>query len=594
MSAAQDLGEFLDEIWGEQDGYAYMPVKETATRRVRKFFIHWPEKRDAAIRHILKWAATDGVEVYFSPALYSRMNPGNDSVLGSRCAWVDFDGNFPEKWPTKIAPKPHLEVQSSGTANRHAYWILDEFVGRKDIERINRSLAYALNADTSGWDANQFLRPPMSVNRKYKSPIVAKVVTNRSEISDYPLDAFNDLPTPAEAIRQEIELEEIPDIDKVRALANWDEELLTLFQTPEKEAKAQGFDRSGALAKISYKGAELGWTDEQIYAALLDADERWGKYSHRATRSKILIELINRARAKIGYDVGSESALLKSLLGSKSTKEENEEDESDFFTIGQLNEIPGISDWHVEGLLTPGGIGLFTGHAGTGKTQLAFQLAADLACGRGEFIETFALAGKPCKVLFLSLEMGKYQLGHFTAPLSERYTEAELETNLTVYAKGEPIAMNQEAGQNLFVQMLDDYKPDVVIVDSLSHMSSADLKSDEDMKRLFEFLNIARQRFGFGMVIVHHHRKKANDAASRKQANSQNDIYGSFYITAAIDFALDLEDRGGTDGLLDLQLLKARYRPKGEPMKLARDDQLHFTLAELDMDFDEPGKGLNF
>ena len=579
-NVSADLLDFFDQIWGDTEGYVYLPVKEGKgpAARVRKFFLAWPQKREAVVRHVVKYAAMDSCEIFFSPALYSRMQATNEAVLGSHVAWADFDGNFPEEWPTNVAPVPHIEVQSSTARKRHVYWKLAEFTGPKDVEKINRALSYALNADTSGWDANQFLRPPYSVNRKYREPITAKVVADRSEVSRYPRKAFAKIPTPAEAIREEISLSDLPQLDEVKTLARWDEDLTVLFGTTGEEARERSFDRSGGLARIAYKGAELEWTDEQIYVALEDADRRWGKYLGRATRDKILIELINRARAKVGYDVGSEKALLKSLLGQKG--DEETADESDFFDIDQLNAVPGIKEWRIEGLLPKQGIGLFTGHAGTGKTQLAFQLAADLACGRDSFLQ-FPLTGKPLKVLFLSLEMGKYQLGHFTGPLREIYPDLALKKNLVVYAKGEAVAMNREDGQNLFVQMLEDYHPDVVIADSLSHMSSADVKDDMAMKALFEFLNLSRARYGFGMIIVHHHRKKANDAASRKQANDQNDIYGSFYITAALDFALDLEDRNDEFGDLDLKLLKARFMPKGEVTKVARDDKLHFTLSEV-------------
>lgn len=573
--ATADLREFFEQIWCDTEGYVYLPVKEG--ERVRKFFLQWPEKAEAVVRHVLRYAAQDGCEIFFSPALYSRMSARHEHVLGSHVAWADFDGNFPEEWPTDVAPKPHLEVQSSTPTKRHVYWKLDEFTNPKDVERINRSLAYALQADTSGWDANQFLRPPYSVNRKYQKPIVAKVVADRGEQAVYPVEAFSELPTPAEAIREEINLSDIPDIDSVKTLAKWDADLAELFNTSEKEAKSPGFDRSGALARVAYKGAELGWDDNQIYAALLDADDRWGKYKGRTTREKILIELVNRARAKVGYDPISDNALLNKLLGGADDGEDPEADLPEFLSVGQLNALPGISEWLVEGLLLPKGIGLITGRPGTGKTQLALQLAADLACGREEFLG-HKLSGEPKKVMFLSLEMSSFQLQHFTARLATTYDSPLLDTNLSIYHKGEPLFLNDETAQRVMDKWMDDLLPDVVIVDSLSEATS-DLSNDDTMSDFFKFLKALRHYHKAGMVFVHHHRKKANDAASRKQANSQSDIYGSFKIAASVDFALDLEDRNDPEGTLDLQLLKSRFLPRGETVKVFRDDNLHFTEA---------------
>src|SRR5690606_17920918 len=225
--------------------------------------------------------------------------------------------------------------------------------------------------------------------------------------------------------------------------------------------------------------------------------------------------------------------------------------------------------------------GLCTGRPGTGKTQLMLQLAADLATGKKHFLD-FELSGNPKKVLFLSLEMSAYQLQHFTVLLRGNYPEPEMKKNLTIYGKGEPVYFNQESGQRLFDSWLDEYRPDVVIVDSLSQ-STTDLSSDDEMSKLFAFLKALRRYHSFGLVFIHHHRKKANDAQSRKQANSQSDIYGSYQIAATTDFALDLEDRHDPEQLLDLQLLKARFRPMmQDPWKLRRDDHLYFSRDELD------------
>lgn len=580
--ATAGLRDFFRKIWGDHEGYVYLPVKDNSVSpaKVKKFFVQWPQREEAVYRHILKWSALEGFEVFFSPALYSRMRARNEDVLGAQVAWTDFDNNFPASWPEKTAPLPSIEVRSSSDRNRHAYWLLDAFLSGKEIEELNRSLAYALGADTSGWDANQFLRPPLSTNRKYVKPITVKIVADREELARYSVGDFEHIPTPRDVIREKLDIDALPSMDEVRSLANWDEDLLDLFNTTGDEAQGQGWDRSGGLARIAYKGAELGWQDEWIMRALLDADDRWRKYVGRSNRIKILEELVNRARAKIGYDADTEKVLLSKLLGDKQVRPEVEE-LPDFMSVGQINAIPGRDDWQVEGLLTEEGLGLITGRPGTGKTQLALQLAADLSCGRPMFLD-FPLSGEPKKVLFLSFEMSAYQLQHFTTKLVVSYPDKALEKNLTIYGRGEPVYFTEEAGQRLVDGWLDEYQPDVVIVDSLSQ-AATDISSDDEMKKLFGFLKALRRYHKFGLIFIHHHRKKANDAASRKQANTQSDIYGSYQISASIDFALDLEDRNDPDGLLDLTLLKARFRPLlQEPWKLRRNENLHFDRDELD------------
>ena len=162
--SATEIGDFFDQIWKDTEGAVYLPVK--TTDGFKKFMFPWPQKRDLVIKHVLKFSADVSSEVFFSPAIYKARKPTVENVLGAWVAWADFDGNAPDKWPTDIAPLPTIEVQSSVKGKKHVYWELKEFTGPKKLQDMNRAIAYAMQADLSGWDANQFLRPPSSVNRK--------------------------------------------------------------------------------------------------------------------------------------------------------------------------------------------------------------------------------------------------------------------------------------------------------------------------------------------------------------------------------------------------------------------------------------------
>lgn len=597
MTAEAELTEFFEQMYGEVEGLVYLPVK--GVEGFRKFMIPWPRKKEAVVNHVLKWAANPAAEVFYSPALFKARQPLQENVLGGWYAWVDFDGNFPDPWPEDIAPRPSIEIQSSSSGKRHCYWALEEFTGPKKLQDINRALAYALGADLSGWDANQFLRPPHSVNRKYEKPIVAKLLHNRLD-RIYTYDDFAHIPVPKEAITSQIEMHELPDVEEVLAKAKWDDELLELFQTSREEMQHEGRDRSGALQRLAYEGAEHEWSDEQIMTVLLDADDRWQKYTNRTekARKKILVDLINRARAKIGYEPGGELTGLAKALGVVKKVEDDTSDQV-IFSIGELATLPGVDEWVVEDLLVPRGLGLFTGRPGVGKTQLAFQLAADLACGRGSFLR-HATPTAPLKVLVMSLEMNMFQLGHIAKPVFERYPEMD-QRNLAVYAKGEMLPLDEESGQAYFEALLGKMRPHVVIIDSLSHMARAELTSDTEMKVAFEFLQRARNQYDFGLIIIHHHRKKANDAQSKKRPNDLSDVYGSFYITAAVDFVLDLEElaEDKEEGTITLSELKNRYARIPDPVKVTRNSKLHFEITEdlvkqfVQKGVDEDGSGLS-
>lgn len=182
-SATDELGAFLDYFWADTNGWVYTPISEgVGVDRPdwKPLMWHWPKARPSIILRILQEAADPNRNVFFSPAMFVTSSPRKEAVMGSRTLWVDYDGNAPQAWPeqqpegalgTLWVPPPTLRVQSSLPGHEHCYWALDEFVTDVDwIDDRNRAIAYATAADTSGWDSNQVLRPPHTVNRKPNRP----------------------------------------------------------------------------------------------------------------------------------------------------------------------------------------------------------------------------------------------------------------------------------------------------------------------------------------------------------------------------------------------------------------------------------------
>jgi hypothetical protein len=166
----EELGEFFDYVWRDTKGYVYLPVERGGKWTL--FFFAWPRQRAGIVRHVLKHEAI-GANVFYSPAIYSATRAIKGNVLCSHVLWVDFDGNAPEEWPEDV-PEPTLKIQSSLDGHEHCYWLLSEPVEPEVVEERNRALAYHLGADTSGWDADQILRPPHTTNQKRGLPVQIK------------------------------------------------------------------------------------------------------------------------------------------------------------------------------------------------------------------------------------------------------------------------------------------------------------------------------------------------------------------------------------------------------------------------------------
>jgi hypothetical protein len=113
--------------------------------------------------------------VFYCPALFNAANPAKENVMGSWVLWVDFDGNAPVDWEGIAVPEPTMRIQSSIPLHEHCYWRLNEFIDDYHvIDDRNRALAYTLHADTSGWDADQILRPIHTTNHKRHVPVTVK------------------------------------------------------------------------------------------------------------------------------------------------------------------------------------------------------------------------------------------------------------------------------------------------------------------------------------------------------------------------------------------------------------------------------------
>lgn len=394
----------------------------------------------------------------------------------------------------------------------------------------------------------------------------------------YSIEDFDHIPSARRIVKSDLVVGELPPLDEVRSLAHWTTELWEKFNRgPQDFAGPPKRDRSAAMSELAHIGAELGWSDGQIATVLYDADDRWGKYKSRHDRDRRVVDFINRARQKHGYN-SLHNLDLTSMLQSKPDG-----------VLGESKLVWGYQDfvdaefkieWILDGLLAQAGFGLITGYPGTGKTQLSIALAAHLALGEKKFLKWDNLAGSK-KVLFLSLEMSSAPLNLFMGTIGKRYDDKNtLNRNFLVAPMGMPLHLDSPEGQVFFDQLMNDHMPDVIVIDSLQKISSRELTDEQAVKTLIHYLSVVREKYKCSMVVIHHNRKKPNDG--QKKGVELSDIYGSTYITTDVDFAISLKVVEGD--LLQVDTLKNRLGVTPEPFQITRNPQdLSFTtdLARL-------------
>lgn len=170
-----DCARFLTSIWGLEDHnlYALVVVQTdpgTDDAKWHDFGFKWPKGQAAAVRRIFE-AESAGANVYICPALFTKPERRREHVAGSYVLWMDSDGNAPQEFDGAV-PTPSMRVQTSHERHVHDYWLLEDFLTDVDsLETANRSITAYFEADASGWDASQLLRPPGTTNRKQGLPV---------------------------------------------------------------------------------------------------------------------------------------------------------------------------------------------------------------------------------------------------------------------------------------------------------------------------------------------------------------------------------------------------------------------------------------
>ena len=553
-----ELSEFFQSIWGDYQGYAYVPVKEPTSEKWETHFFQWPLQKKEIIKHVLEY--TPVAEVYFGPALYTQpTQPIPENIKGTSVLWTEFDGNAPKGGVLgdKI-PHPTMRVQSSTEGHEHFYWHLDYFeTNRTQIENINRSIAYTLGADSSAWDSTQILRPISTKNHK-RSRVVRLISSSASQFSR---DFFSTLPIPKQLTKEEVILEDVPDVISVIAKYKWDTEEFLFFR---KNEMATG-TRSTALMRLAYVCAELRMSDEEAYAVLRNADDRWGKFKGRRDQDKRLLDLVNRARHK--YPINPET----------------EVDGLPVFNWQELEDLEIHIDWLIEGILQRQGIMVVAGKQGVGKTQLTIQMLLHIALGKpmlGWKID------QPRRVALLSMEMSAAEIKHFQTEVNKLLSPDErklLAENFFIIPVGHSILFDNSGDMKKVEQFVQQYHPEVVGVDSLSKTTAASLE-EAAAKKVLDFADHLRMDYDCSIVFIHHNRK---GQVGNKRPKELDDVYGTFWITATATTVIGMWQNQQT-GEIEINYLKVRLAeaPKTQvvirtPQGLAFEEVTASTILKM-------------
>lgn len=540
-----ELQEFIDFLYEGLEGYMYVVAKRPDDPESwDQAFFEYPEQVPNVIRAVTKLSATE--EIYIAPALFKSKNANKENVKCTNVLWCDFDGNS----PTEFDIPPSLVVRSSEPGHEHVYWKLDSPLS--DIERIddyNRRLCYKYGADNSGWDANQVLRPPYTVNHKRNGISVG--ITQRETSLSISTAIIDDLaPAPEKTVDYSLWTKvSLPALNDVIYTHRFGPDFKLIFERPADEVS----DRSASLTNMAFICAEAGLNDSEIYVIVDHLATRWGKFKHHTPSSKArqLIGIIEHTRIK--YPNNSFTQL----------------DQVFEYSPLQLLQTDIEIEWAIEDLLIKNGVMLMSGEGGLGKSRLSLFFMYHLAAGK-DFLHY--KIPKPQKIIFFSLEMGDLELKQLvitTYPsLQETFTPEELQlinTNLKMLPFGEALPLNTQAGQDVFIEYMERDLPDGVFVDSIGSAILGSINDSSNVQGLTNFNDKVRKRYGCYLWYIHHMRKQSQ---GNKSYGSGDDIYGDVYLTNRATSVYTLSR--AKDDKIRVRNTKQRHAVAEDPYLLSR------------------------
>ena len=525
------LEQYLEMAFSKLEGYVYSPIKRPDSWE-QKYF-EFPKEGDLLRDWIRANAHDTTADVYISPVLYTRPHAIKANFKVSQVVWVEFDGDRYIDFPG--LPEPSAIIQTSSETHYHCYWSISPS-NSQIIEDINRRLTFYLQADSSGWDCTQLLRPPETFNRKKDRPVL--VATYQPSFHD--LSVFDRAPKIERPDSSTVSSDQLLSIRSVLTAKDLSPLLVKqlLVERPVEP------NRSSFLAKVANELAEEEFSHLEIVSCLYEVDDRIKKFTDRTDRLLRLSQL-------------ADYALHKHIADEQIT----------VYTPEQIIEYSEDLHWILTGLLHSTGQMIISSAPGVGKTQLMLQLSYTLSTGK-PFLEMGGTVSTTHTILVLSLEMDVRTLKYILAKQKNEWSEA----TKNIYI------IDENSTRQKYEKLIQKIQPTVIIIDSLTELLETGEKTPEDeAKQVMRWCKHVRTTYGCAMILVHHNRKATE---GNKKPKSLSDLAGSFHFGRVTDTVIQLwQDHKG----LELSTVKSRFGPNLE-MMIHRNHNLWYTVRDSNKD----------
>jgi len=509
-----ELEQYLEMVFDGLEGYIYSPIK-TPDRWEQRFF-EFPREEVQLKDWIRANALNPDADVYISPVVYSSPHAVKETFKASQVVWVEFDGDRYIEFPSSI-PTPTAIVQTSLETHCHCYWQVEQ-INSNTLEDINRRLTFYLQADQSGWDCTQLLRPPTTFNRKRDRPVL---LASYSPVGKFSTPNFDGAPK-IDLPRQEAVVQE--NLLPVKEVLQGKELSSIIIKQVRLETPVEP-NRSSFLAKMANELAEEEFTHLEIVSCLYEIDSRIKKFTGRTDQLVRLSQI-------------ADYALAKYLAAEQIT----------VYTPNQILEHTEELEWILLGLLHTTGQMIVSSAPGVGKTQLMLQLSYQLQADQ-LFLGIGSSGSMKHSILFMSLEMDIRTLRYIFVHQKNEWLSPPERMSI----------IDEQGSLQKYEKLVETLHPTVVVIDSLTELLGDD-DTDQTTKAraAMKWCRRVRRQYQCAIILIHHNRKATE---GNKKPKSLSDLAGSFMFGKDTDTVVQLwEDHRG----LELSTVKTRFGPKQE------------------------------
>lgn len=240
-------------------------------------------------------------------------------------------------------------------------------------------------------------------------------------------------------------------------------------------------NRNESFTKLAGSLRARGYKVEEIFTLLVPKAKETG-FSERELQT--ICNSVGRYEIKEGFKSAD-------LEGSNSL--------SDF--LADAKEIPYV----VPGFIAENTINLLAGLAESRKSWVLLDLAIAIASG------TNWLTKHPChqkRVLVIDQERPKLEMQRRIKTLlaGRGLSMQDLEGRLIPKA-GTTIRINLDQSYEKFCRVIDDVKPEVILIDSLKTFQTGVITDNQSMQEVMEKFKELRAKYGLTFIILHHENK---------------------------------------------------------------------------------------